>query len=203
MYASWIFMKSNHSGNFWDFWASLHYFPERPRPVQAHTFALYVRKSLSCRGKTLSSYWLKSLPAKAFRTNSFAPRLATIPHFKVHCWKLGTRYDSQIWRRVYRAQSGAELWPPEVARCHWPMVQADWTYGRFVVKWLLQRMAGLRPGEAPDVPTPDLFPLTLYYRWGWRLYDCIKELRSYCRSKSMDSVQFFCTHEQVLNLPQW
>lgn len=37
MYASWIFMKSNHWGNFWDFWASLHYFPERPRPVQAHT----------------------------------------------------------------------------------------------------------------------------------------------------------------------
>ena len=199
MYASWIFMKSNHSGNFWDFWASLHYFPERPRPVQAHTPPCTLCEEISfVQREDIEQLLAEKFASEGIQDQLFCSQTCHHPTFQS---PLLTARD-QIWFSNL-AQSGAELWPPEVARCHWPMVQADWTYGRFVVKWLLQRMAGLRPGEAPDVPTPDLFPLTLYYRWGWRLYDCIKELRSYCRIEARVWIRFnFSVHtsEQVLNL---
>ena len=168
--------------------------------ASTHLLAVYVRKSLLSRGKTSSSYWLKSLPAKAFRTNSFAPK-QTCHHLTFQSPLLKARdyrWFSNLVPGVSEPQSGAELWPPEAARCHWPMVQADWTYGRFVVKWFLQRMAGLRPGEAPDVPTPDLFPLTLYYRWGG-----VETVWLYTRRVSIRLNFSVHTFEQVLNLPQW
>ena len=39
--------------------------------------------------------------------------------------------------------------------------------GSDVLRFMSQRngtFAAARPGEAPEVPTPDLFPITLYYR---------------------------------------